>query len=549
MTSNPFTRRTLIAGAGGATLLASGLLSGCNSQKSADTNTGAANSSVKLPTYIPYTGLKPDLPGTEQGVDPAFRTFPADNPKAVPEAPGNGETVTGMANIYFAAPPGAAQNSYWAGLNKRMNVDLKLQMVGNADYVQKYATTIAGNELPDLLQTPGNLAPNFPALLEKRFTNLTEHLSGDAIKDYPNLANVPTRTWKSTVFNGGIYGIPIPRGAIGNYNFIRQDLFEAAGLSPEPKGYDELLESSTALTDPKKRRWAYGLYNQPRQLLGRMNGEPNVWREEGGKLTHAYETEEYKQTITDLIAFWKAGVMHPDSFNTAQPFKALFNAGTVAINAADGYPGWNQYILDNAGNPDFKLGLMPAYTRDGSKLAEWAYGSGVYSITTITKQEDPERLKMLLRVLNYLAAPFGTEEYLYRLYGENGVDHTTTESGDPVLTKTGQSNTVLPIRYLADAPYAVYQPGRPQDADTQHKYQSLEIPTGIANPTLGLFSNTYATKNATADTNFLNGMYEIVQGRKPFSDLDQQIDAWRKAAGDGMRQEYEEQLQANGGTR
>ena len=143
-----------------------------------------------------------------------------------------------------------------------MNVDLKLQMVVKAvDYVvQKYATTIAGNELPDLLEAPGNLAPNFPALLEKRFTNLTEHLSGDAIKDYPNLANVPTRTWKSTVFNGGTTAIPIPRGAIGGYNFIRQDLFEAAGLSPEPKGYDELLETSKVLTDPKKRRWAYGLY-------------------------------------------------------------------------------------------------------------------------------------------------------------------------------------------------------------------------------------------------------------------------------------------------
>ena len=27
-------------------------------------------------------------------------------------------------------------------------------------------------------------------------------------------------------------------------------------------------------------------------------------------------------------------------------------------------------------------------------------------------------------MLNWLAAPFGTEEYLYRLYGEEGVDHT-----------------------------------------------------------------------------------------------------------------------------
>ena len=95
-------------------------------------------------------------------------------------------------------------------------------------------------------------------------------------------------------------------------------------------------------------------------------------------------------------------------------------------------------------------------------------------------------------------------------------------------------------------PYAVYQPGRPQDADTQHKYQSLEIPTGIANPTIGLFSNTYATKNATADKNFLNGVNEIVQGRKPFAGSDDLITPGGAGRGDGMRTEYEEQLQTGG---
>ena len=194
-------------------------------------------------------------------------------------------------------------------------------------------------------------------------------------------------------------------------------------MSPEPKSYDELVETTKALTDPKKRRWAFSLVNQPRQLLGRMNDEPNVWAEEGGKLTHMYETEQYAQTITDLIAMWKSGVMHPDAFNPAQPFKQLFNAGTVAINAADGYPGWTQYILDNAANPDFKLGLMPAYLREGEELAHWNLGSGVFSITMVKKQDDPEKIKLILRMLNWLAAPFGTEEYLYRLYGEEGVDH------------------------------------------------------------------------------------------------------------------------------
>ena len=220
MSANAFNRRTLIAGAGGsALLLSTGGLSACSSGNNSKTpgNAASVNTSVVLPTYIPYTGLKPDLPGTEQGVDPAFRNFPKDNPKSVPEIPGKGETLTGMAMIYYAVPPGPDQNSYWQGLNERLGVKLDLQMVSNADYTQKFATTIAGNKLPDMLTLPNGApvpVPNLPQLLEKRFTNLSEHLSGDAVKEYPNLGNIPTLTWKSSVYNGGIYGIPIARAVL-----------------------------------------------------------------------------------------------------------------------------------------------------------------------------------------------------------------------------------------------------------------------------------------------------------------------------------------------
>ncbi len=549
MSASAFSRRKLLIGAGGAAaLIGGGGLTGCGDGSGGSGGNGAsANAAVALPSYVAYTGLKPDLAGTEQGVDPAFRNFPRDNPKSVSEVPGKGGAMTGMANIYFAVPPGPDRNSYWKGLNERLGVDLQLQMVSNADYPQKFPTVIAGNELPDVLQTPNGTpppVPNLPQLLDKRFANLTEFLSGDAIKDYPNLANIPTRTWKSAVYNGGIYGIPIARGAIGSYHFIRKDLFDAAGVSTEPKSYAELVETTKALTDPKKRRWAFGLFNQPRQLLGRMNDEPNIWREEGGKLTHMYETENYAKTVDDLITMWKSGVMHPDSFNLATPFKQLFNAGTVAINAADGYPGWTQYILDNTATPGFELGLMPVYTRDSGQLAKWNNGSGVFSITLLKKQDDPEKLKQVLRVLNWLAAPFGTEEYKYRLYGQEGVDHTMDSQGNPVLTKTGTSNTVIPIRYLADSPFTIYMPGRPQDADTQHAYQSKEIPTGVDNPTVGLFSNTAASKNATADKSFTDGVNDVVQGRRPPSELKNLVSTWQNAVGNAMRTEYEQQLQS-----
>lgn len=144
---------------------------------------------------------------------------------------------------------------------------------------------------------------------------------------------------------------------------------------------------------------------------------------------------------------------------------------------------------------------------------------------------------------NYLAAPFGSEEYFYRLYGTEGRDHTLDGSGNPVLTAEGKTNTVLPVRYLADAPPVVFEPGRPGDADTLHAYQSKEIPTGIADPTVGLFSNTFATKNATIDKAFNDGVNDIIQGRKPFSTLDGLISSWKSTAGNTIRSEFEEQLQ------
>jgi putative aldouronate transport system substrate-binding protein len=536
-------RRSFLVSAGGgaAALLGIGSVSGCNSGGGgAQANSAEVNSKVGLPTYAAYTGVKPDLPATASGVDAAFRHFPKERAQSVPDKPGNGETVTGMANIFYAVPPGLSRNSYWSGLNDRLGIDLKLQMVAAADYEQKFATTIAGNELPDVLQMRS--VANLPALLDKRFARLDEHLAGDAITKYPNLANIPTRTWKSAVFNGGIYGIPIPRGAVSLYSFIRQDLFEAAGVSPEPKSFAELTSTAQALTDPKSRRWAFGYWAHVRDFLMMMNEAPNGWREEGGKLTHQYETPEYKQGITDLAQLWKAGVLHPDAFSDQLPFKNLFTAGTVAINAIDGYLGWTQYIVSGASNPKFTLGLMPAYTRAGGELAPWYQGSGAYSITALKKQTDPKKIELILRMLNWLAAPFGTEEYVYRVFGKEGVDHTVNRDGDPTVTPSGVTNTALPIRYLADAPAVLYQPGRPQDADVQHAYQTKVLAKAAVNPTIGLFSNTNASKNTVLDKAFGDGVKEVVQGRKPMATLDDLVRTWRTTGGDAMRKEYEAQL-------
>lgn len=536
-------RRRLLLGAGATALLSSGLV-GC-SDSSGQTNSAQTNASVKLPSYIPIEGAKPDFPGTEEGVEPAYKLFPSERKKTVPEKPGNGkDTVTGMVINYAAVPPSTGKNPFWQGLNDRLGIELKLQMTPNADYLQKFSTVIAGDDLPDMVLT--QVVANFPSLLEKMFEPLDEHLSGDAIKDYPNLASLPPQVWKTVIYNGHIFGLPLPRGLINSYHFIRADLFKQAGVSTEPKSFDELIDAGKALSNPKKRRWAYSMIGQPRALLARMNEEPNIWSNDGGTFTHAYETEAYKRSVSDLIQMWKSGVMHPDAFNPQQPFKELFAAGNNAINANDGYTGFNAYQTNGEVSKGFELGLMPIYKREGGELAPWALGPGSFGMASI-KKSDPEQVKLCLRMANYLAAPFGSEEYYYLSYGAEGTDHTIDKQGNPTLTDTGKTNVAVPMRYLGDSTKVSYSPGRPQDAKKQHDYQSLEVPQGVVNPAVGLFSNTQATENATADKKFLDSVNQIVQGRQPYSELKSLVDAWRSAAGDGMREEYQEQVQKGAG--
>lgn len=90
-------------GTAAAGILAPGALTACG--KSASKNTTAANTKVKLPTYVAYTGVNPDLSGNTAGVLPAFYSYPKQPAKAASGTPGHGGSITGFANIYAAVPP------------------------------------------------------------------------------------------------------------------------------------------------------------------------------------------------------------------------------------------------------------------------------------------------------------------------------------------------------------------------------------------------------------------------------------------------------------
>ncbi|TDO48026.1 putative aldouronate transport system substrate-binding protein [Kribbella sp. VKM Ac-2527] len=545
--SDQVTRRSVLRGLGGAALLSLGsgsVLAGCSSGSTAGAS-AEAGGKVKLPTYLPYAGVKPDLPGNAQGVLAGYSVYPADPVSVIKEPPGTGGTVTAMTLTYGAVPPAVDRNRYWQELNKRLGTELAINVVPNANYADKLATVIAGGDLPDMVQFFAALKPpQFQALLRSKFQNLNEFLSGDAVKDYPFLANIPTPSWRNAVFGGGIYGVPIPRGTVGTIVFVRDDLVRAKGLQRQPKSFAEFRELCKGLTDAKNNRWALGHPPTFLAFLEQMAGAPNTWREENGKFTHHYETEEAKQALGDMLTLLKDGVFHPDAAAAeTDQVKQWLQAGTVAINR-DGAGAWSGIAPTDSKDPDNVVGAMLPPGRDGGKGVHWA-GGGAFGIVSFPTA-DKAKITELLGICNWLAAPFGTAEYQFRKYGLPGV-HYELKGSEPVLNKTGETELSVPVKYLSDSPAVLYESGKPALTKAEHAFQEQIMPLAIADPSIGLFSETQSAKGAQLDKQLDDTLRDIFAGRKQFSDWDQTVQQWRRNGGDKMRAEYEQSYhEANG---
>jgi putative aldouronate transport system substrate-binding protein len=536
-------RRTLLLGTLGAAALA-----GCGTG-SAPT-TGSNNASVKLPKSIPLaSGPKPDLAGTTQGVLDAFLKYPADPIKVASAAPGDGSAVTVYLQTYSPVSPGVSSNKYWQELNKTLNVDLKLSVAPAADYSQKFATIVAGDDLPDLLHVRTNVV-DIPALMKAKFTDLTPYLSGDAVKDYPFLANLPEVCWRvSAIHNKAIYGIPIPRAKMGSVMFRRDDIIAARSLNPDPKSFAEFRQLCQDLTDAKNNRWALASAESAYQYIQKMLGVPNAWKLEGGKLTNAMETEQTKQAMADAAALWKAGAIHPDSFagpnqDLTANYKQWFNAGSAALHE-DSYNAWPQFYVQNISGAAFKVGGMLPPNYDGSSKAVTWQGNPSFSFTAI-KKADEKRVKQLLKIVNWMAAPFGSAEYLLKTYGVEGVNWKRNADGDPVQTDAGKSEVPgLGVQYIGSPPFALYYPGQPQATKDGHQFQTKSIPMSVADPTLGMYSPTASKQGGALNTKLTEARQAIMRGLQPVSTWDAAVKDWRSSGGDQIRSEFEQALTQN----
>ena len=158
------------------------------------------------------------------------------------------------------------------------------------------------------------------------------------------------------------------------------------------------------------------------------------------------------------------------------------------------------------------------------------------------KKADSERIKEVLRVLNFLAAPFGTTEYLLNMYGVEGTDFTYSQAGDPILTDQGKADTLVQWTYVMRAPDALYHPAAPDYAQVWHDEEVAHLSVAVDDPTAQYtpLSATYGKRNGPLSQMLSDRSTDILWGRAPVSSWDQVVKDWRDQGGDAIRHELEE---------
>jgi putative aldouronate transport system substrate-binding protein len=570
-------RRTFLRAA--LTTAAAALLSACSLPLpgAPNANTGptsgqakpSAGKAVQLPTFVPPANApKPDFPGSADAiVESGYSNWPKSTFQAVKQPPGDGSEVSIFLNLPGPPPTPEEQNGAWQAWNQALNVKLKFQFYAFADLAPKFGTLIAGNDLPDIMNTLVRQdIPLTPELFAAKAADLTPFVSGDAIKDYPNLAALPTRSWYGMLFDNKIYGIPVPTpySQFFWWPLVHQELLDQQGIS-QPKTTDDLKKMLVDLTKPQQNQWGMlgqGGYqysydmNTGNGWYPSMFGAPNLWAVDGsGKFTHTWETDAYKQALAYAADLYKAGVYHPDTANlnviTART-AFLDRQGAAVVTGLD-TTFWDTRGTPAEGKqPPLQTNLLTPPAAPGQK-PQYYNGRPAFGIAFLKKAPEA-RIRMLLKVLDYIASPFGSDEYLLVRYGAKGRDWEADNNGNPITTKQGQADmaglgtgSVSFLSAIVGTYQVLYSAADPGFAQRIQGYQKILAPLSVEDASLGLYSGFQVSKGVGLIQTFGDGITDIVAGRRPLSDLAGLVDAWRSGGGNTIRSEYEKSYAATHG--
>lgn len=509
-------------------------------------------SPVAAASPVGEIGADGHYPSGTPGVPDAWTKMPEPF-KSTDGVPGNGGTVRAMVMIYGAPPPPKGENQYWQGLDERLGVNWDPILVPNSSYGEKASALIASGDIPEMFYLNFNqtLTPLQKFVKEGAFLDLTDYVTGDNLQKYPNLAAFPDFMWDATKTDGRIYGVPCPSGRAGQVAAYRTDWAERF-IGGKPTNRDEFynLLHSVTFEDPngngRQDTWGMARYetNWDMSIIYPMHRVPNNWRvNDDGTFTKDYETEEFRNALEFMRKMYEDGLFHPDSASMGyEEAINLFTTGRVELHADGGNIYGRGGFLETIRQyqPEAELARLIPFGWDGGDGVTYNL-PGIFGFTAISSMvEDDERIDELLRIFNWLCAPFGSEEWLYKAYGTEGVHFEFNENGFPVANEVFERENGGLTAYIGGSPLVFVNAEQPDIAPLQTDEGNAIIKLGIDNPAANLFSNAAINNGPTLSQLIGDAITSIITGRESMEFWDKTLDDWRSRGGDEIRRELEE---------
>ncbi|MFD6285661.1 Tat pathway signal sequence domain protein [Streptomyces sp. NPDC060205] len=552
-TSAPGTgRRSFLASTAVATVAVAGgmpLLAACGGSdggKKEGTTSGKDAKKI-LPTFVAQNVVTPDI-ASKNGSSLGFtgKLVTADLKTSVSGKLGKGSTIKIMSPFWGSPPKG--DNPYYRAMNEKIGANVVWQNQDGNTYDEKLGAVLASSDMPDVVVIPGwNMGGKIPSAIISKMADLGPYLSGDKVKDYPNLAAVPTDAWQRSIFGGKLRGLPMPSSYVANIvPYYRKDIFDAKGYEL-PTSAAEFLALAKEITSARAKVWAcddmkWTAFNSFGVLSG--SEKPLGWNLVDGKLVYRVETDAYLEALEWTRKLYSAGVVHPDAKAQNQGDSSLrFTAGEVLVYNNDISHWWAKTTEQAAQNKKFRIDGMDIFGHDGGDPTLWA-GAPASIFAFVNKKASKAVVQDVLAAANVTAAPYGTEEYMLTNYGVEGT-HYTVKDGTPTKNDKGNQEVLNAFVMLASPASTIAHPDLPEIAKAQVEWQQRMGAFTKKSPFYGL-QIIEPARYTNLSNDFEQLEDDVVRGRKKISDMQQAVSDWKSQGGDKLRDWYGKLLDDSG---
>jgi putative aldouronate transport system substrate-binding protein len=190
-------------------------------------------------------------------------------------------------------------------------------------------------------------------------------------------------------------------------------------------------------------------------------------------------------------------------------------------------------------DPPSRITLVPPFSADGQAKPVYYFGRPNFGLTLVKKASDA-RVKEMLRILNFIAAPFGSVEHNLISYGVEGKDFKYDDQNNPVLTDQGHAE----IGNFGSAWYSLtapqpswYSPADPKAPQVYQGYEKFLAPLGVEDASIGTFSPTFASKGTILLDSIGGAAQDIIAGRRSIAEWDQIVKDWQNNGGNQIKSE------------